>query len=79
MNTIHDQWVDFQSTALPKDAPPVQLREMRRSFYAGCFAFMMLLDNMSKENISEEASLAMMEGWDDEIKQFADRLKAGAE
>ena len=38
MNTVANLWDSFRSVVIPSDAPPVQVQEMRRAFYAGVFA-----------------------------------------
>ena len=37
--TLADQWTEFSKEFVPANAPPVQLTETRRAYYAGAAAF----------------------------------------
>lgn len=73
MNTIHDKWVEFQATVVPPNASPTQIREMRKSFYAGIYAYMRL--QLANSEVSEEAGVALLQGWEGEVVQFALRAR----
>jgi hypothetical protein len=35
LKRIEKQWLTYRHVVLPKDAPPIQISECRRAFYAG--------------------------------------------
>jgi CRISPR/Cas system-associated exonuclease Cas4 (RecB family) len=69
MNTIHAKWLEFQDKVVPKNASPVQIKEMRKSFYAGIWAYMQL--QLANGHLDEEAYMALMEVWEVEVAEFA--------
>lgn len=76
MNTLQDQWEKFSTLVVPKDAPPIQKIEMKRSFYAGAHAYFHLIAG-DLCDVSDDAGVAMIEGWRQEIETFAAEVKAG--
>ncbi|MEP0872457.1 hypothetical protein NDA01_21815 [Trichocoleus desertorum AS-A10] len=70
--TVQSQWQSYERSIMPKDAPPIQRKEMRRAFYAG--AFVML--NLAKEvgDMSEEAGVEALEAYERECKEFLSRV-----
>ena len=78
MNTIAEQWALFERAVMPKDAPPVQRQEMRRAFYAGAEAMLRMQWGIGDKAVSEDAGMAMMEGWHDECRRFAQQVATGA-
>lgn len=77
-NTIAEQWAAFEAAVVPKSAPPVQRQEMRRAFYAGAEAMLRMQWDIGDEAVSENAGVAMMEGWHDECRRFAQQVANGA-
>jgi len=77
MNTIQDEWTQFESNVI--EATPgiwqPQIKEMKKSFYAGATGLLALIINIG--DVSEEAHSAMLDGWYDECFQFAEDVKAG--
>jgi hypothetical protein len=39
MKTLRESWLSYRRDVLPDHAPPVQVSECRRAFYAGAVAF----------------------------------------
>lgn len=79
MNTIAEQWELLERAVMLKDAPPVQRQEMRRAFYSGAGAILHMQWSISGDkSISEDAAVAIMEGWHDECQRFAQQVAAGA-
>ena len=76
MKTIQEEWESYLKNVLPIDAPPIQVEETRRGFYAGVWAIMQLQFNMPT-NISETDELVMLESWMDECLTFLEQLKKG--
>lgn len=78
MNTIAEQWALFSAAVMPKDAPPVQRQEMRRAFYAGAEAALRMQFAIGDKAVSEDAGVAIIEGWHDECRRFAQQVASGA-
>lgn len=77
MNTIQNQWQHFEDLVMPKNAPAIQKREMRRAFYAGAEAVLRLQFNIGDSSVSEDAGVAMIKGMHDECILFATQIAAG--
>jgi hypothetical protein len=77
MNTIQEQWSSFAALVVPKDAPAVQVTEMRRAFYAGAEAMMRINCAIGERRISEEAGMQILDGCMDEMKRFALQIAQG--
>jgi len=75
MNTIQEQWEQFRKLIVPADAPPVQVQEMRRSFYAGVEA--MLRIQLAFAAYEEDTAVVMLEGIYDECTRFAEDVAKG--
>jgi hypothetical protein len=74
MTTLQDKWQSFERSAMPKDAPPIQRKEMRRAFYAGVAVMLSLMSELGEDDVSEEAGAAALEALDQECKQFLSRV-----
>lgn len=74
MNTIQEQWAQFRTLVVPKNAPPVQVSEMRMAFYAGVEAMLRIQFAISDDSISEDSGVAMLEGIHDECRRFASEI-----
>lgn len=73
MNTIHDKWVEFENKVVPANAGPAQRKEMKKSFYAGIYAYMQL--QLANSEVTEEVGVALLQGWEAEIVEFALRMQ----
>jgi hypothetical protein len=54
---------------VPNGAPPVQLQETRRAFFAGAKALLLVLMN-DVTPLSEDAGVQVLEAVDKELNQF---------
>jgi hypothetical protein len=77
MNTIQSKWELFERLVIPKDAPEIQRKEMRRAFYAGAEAILQLQFVIGEESISEDAAMAMLTGLHSECAQFGQQIASG--
>jgi len=75
MNTIQSQWEAFCVLCMPKDAPQIQMQEMKRAFYAGAEGMIRLLHTTGEA--SEDGGVMMIEGWHEECRQFALQVVRG--
>jgi hypothetical protein len=69
-----EEWNVFRDVVIPKDASEIQLREMRRSFFAGASMCFTLLVNHTN---NEDLGLELMNDLDAEFRSFAERTKTG--
>lgn len=76
MKTIAERWLEFSHSVLPDNVSDVQRREMRRAFYAGFSSCLFALRELSEDNVSEADSIAAMNKYAAEAREFADRVKA---
>ena len=65
-------WESFRKAVIPKDASEIQLREMKKAFYAGC-ATMMTIGIVVGE-VSEENGIEILDTAYKEIHDFADKI-----
>ena len=77
MNTIQEQWESFATRVVPKDAPAIQRKEMRRAFYAGAEAMMRINFAIGHDSISEDAGIQILNGCQDECRRFAEQVAKG--
>lgn len=77
-NLIANGWRSYAEHVLPANAPPVQIQETRRAFYAGAgLLFEALTNAVGPDDVSEDAGMEIMRGVDDEIRQFLRGVKGG--
>lgn len=77
MNTITEQWALFESSVMPKDAPPIQRQEMRRAFYSGAEAMLRIQHAIASGTVSEDAGVAILQGLHEELHGFAWMVATG--
>ena len=77
MNTIAEQWELFEKAVMPTGAPDIQRQEMRRAFYGGAESLLRLQWVVGDGSISEDAGVAIIEGWHDECLRFAEDMAKG--
>lgn len=75
--TVADDWQSFWLAVAPANAPPVQEQEMRRAFYAGCWAMLQTCEAIGADDVSEEAGVAILEELDAECRRFQQDMLAG--
>jgi hypothetical protein len=73
--TIAAYWEAFRKTAVSADAPPLQLQETRRAFYAGFHG--MQAANIKLAYMSEDAACAVLDSLLAEYVQFTAEVMAG--
>ena len=71
MNTINDECERFLDTVLPSGCSIIQRIEMQKAFYCGAETMRRLMcDLLGDENLSEEAGIALINGWSEEFQIF---------
>lgn len=68
MNTLREQWESYLADVMPRDAPPVQIQETRRAFYAGARAMQAL--QLHASTLSDDAGVHMLQSFSDELVAF---------
>ncbi len=72
MNTIEEQWENIGKRIIPPTASEVQRREMRKAFYAGAIVMLRLVQDMGREDVSENEVLRRFDELVLEAKDFVD-------
>lgn len=75
---LAEQWDRFARIVLPPGCSATQRREMRRAFYAGAEGmFRAAFVNLDPEKEPTDSDLAMLAGIQEEICDFAEKVKQG--
>jgi hypothetical protein len=73
-----EEWEHYAEQVIPKTAPPMQLREMKRSFYAGAATMLSLTSGgFDADSEPTELDVAWLESIHQELVQFAADLGEG--
>ncbi len=73
-NTIAAQWNMFRIFLNPM-ASELQIRDIRRAFYAGCSSLIQMQERtMLDENLSDEDTSKMFENWRYECAEFGKKV-----
>jgi hypothetical protein len=75
--SINGEWESYRTQVLPKDAPPIQIMECRRAFYAGSEAFFRCVFDVSGDDVSEDAGAEYLETLNQELQAFGRDVGAG--
>lgn len=76
-NLIADEWETYRREIVPADAPPVQIQETRRAFYAGVHAALAIMFEISEiDNETEQDDHAA--SLFDEIEEFVEAEYGGS-
>lgn len=77
-DTVKSAWEAFEARVMPDDPAPIQVQMMRRSFYAGAFAMLMMLSNIGDDpSIDEDAGVARLEAYRKECERFVAMMNMG--
>lgn len=77
MKTVKAEWEEYARLVLPADAPPVQITETRRAFYAGAWSMLMQSSELGDDSVSEEQGVIALEWWRREIEAFHRAVQDG--
>lgn len=73
---IEKGWRSYRDQVVPNGAPPVQLQETRRAFFAGAKALLSVLTN-DVTPLSDDAGVQVLEAIDKEFNEFRDDVLGG--
>jgi hypothetical protein len=78
METVRQMYDAWAAEVMPADAPPEQVREMRRAFYSGVAIILVKMkEGIGSPDMSEEAGVLCLELMHGECKDFFDAVMAG--
>ena len=72
--TLAEAWQSYATSVLPIDAPPVQVQETRRAFYAGAWAVWQAEKKIAALDISNDEAEKKMVDLENEILMFQSRV-----
>lgn len=72
---IEDGWNSYLNHVVPKDAPPIQVKETKQAFYSGASVlFYKILNILDPGEEPTEKDLMVMDDIKAEIDRFGERL-----
>jgi hypothetical protein len=74
MRTVQEHWESFEKLVINKNAGATQRKEMRNAFYAGAQSTLLGIMEVGASNVSEEAGAHIIEGYNQELSEFAKRI-----
>ena len=60
-----------------KDVPEIQKKEMKRAFFAGAWATLLLAMTVGENTVSEDEGVRNLESWRQELQQFQQDVLEG--
>jgi hypothetical protein len=76
--SVEASWNQFAQLVFRPGTPEIQIREMRRAFYAGFHtALLNILHGVSDGDDVAETDVAYLDGLHKECERFADEIKRG--
>ncbi len=75
---IHRGWLSYRTQVVTTDAPPVQIAECRRAFYAGAQMLLAtIMTNLSPGNEVQPEDQALMRDISAELEAFKESVARG--
>lgn len=71
---VESEWNKFEGAVMPKDAHPIQHKEMKRAFYAGVWAMLQMAEELGYEEVSEDAGIMALDAIQIECMDFMRRV-----
>lgn len=71
MKTIAEGWAEYRRLVIPPSAPPIQLQECRRTYYAAVEWMLLQFWHGGEDAVSEDAGVEYMESLSVEARAFA--------
>lgn len=72
LETVAESFATYRAEVMPREAPPVQVEECRRAFYAGVYTCLLnLLANIGDASTSEDEGVGELERLKAECEAFA--------
>jgi hypothetical protein len=70
-------WETYEREVVPAFAPPTQLIETRRAFYAGFAAALGIVYELGDDGVTEEQAVAALSALAKECERFTDDVREG--
>jgi hypothetical protein len=71
LKTVAENWDQFKRQTIPKNAPELQIEEMKKAFYSGAFSIMhMQRDLAEKYADDDDACIKFITTWHQECADF---------
>ena len=68
---ISGGWENFRKICIHKDAPPVQIEEMRKAFYGGAVVVLTAMNSIAEQDVPDEVGAQVLESLHNEVRAFA--------
>lgn len=68
--SVRDGWNEYLRLVLPAGAPPVQVQECRRAFFAGAAQVVLIMERIGEDDVSENAGVEILEATRQELQRF---------
>jgi hypothetical protein len=75
--TVRDAWDSYVAGVMPPDAPPDQIRECRRAFYAGFWAMLNINIGIGEDGVTEAMGVFVLESLVRECRAFNADVQQG--
>jgi hypothetical protein len=73
MNTIESEWLDFKNRVISKNAPDIQISEMKLAFYAGAnTSFSLMFGPVA--SASDDAAEMLLRSLQQELLDFLENI-----
>lgn len=77
--TVGMGWDTYMARVVPRGAPPEQIRETRRAFYAGAGHLVGILDTIASDAISEDLGVQILDRLHAELRAYVQTVGTAAE
>lgn len=72
---ILEHWLHFRAMCIPEHASDIQVREMRKAFYAGIATMLGITAGMFEERLTDGEVIQVLVNLEKELREFVDRFK----
>lgn len=70
LSSVAEMWEGYAAAVMPKDAPPTQVQETRRAFYAGVWALLTEFRGIGESDVPEHVGVEHLEAIKAECERF---------
>lgn len=80
MKVVETAWLDYRTKIIPPNAPPIQVSESKKAFYAGAGTLLdSIMNILGPGQEPTESDLLIMDGIAEELRQYVRDVAAGRE
>ena len=77
MKHIQEAWTSYMDEVIPKDAPTIQIQELKRAFVAGAKAILEIVTQIGEDDITEDQGVEILESIHEECRTFVKDVLEG--